>query len=180
MRAFSLAVAVLACIACAGDATGSSKGTTYSAPYAANVVETTTSTSLTGGGTSTCTNTYAMTGTLTITIDNSSGAATGSAQVAGTQVEKSRSPDTCSARGDVTTSWSPKLTGTTSDLHFDDSRVSTNGGFSVTTTTSFAGALTGGSIAGVLTFTESGSGTPGPTTSVVQGYSASAQLVLTH
>lgn len=180
MKALSLAVVLLASGACAGDATGSSKGTTYSAPYAANVVETTTSTSLTGGGTSTCTNTYAMTGTLTITIDNASGAVSGSAQITGTQVEKSRTPATCSARGDFTTSWSPKLTGTTGDLHFDDSRTSTNGGFSITTATSFSGALTGGAIAGVLTFTESGSGTPSPSTSVVQGYSASAQLVLTH
>lgn len=178
MRTTSSVLAMLLCAACGGDATGSS-GTTYSAPYAANVVETTTSTSLTGGGTMTCTNTFTMTGTLTITMNSSSGPASGSAQITGNQVEKSRSPNTCTAKGDLTTSWSPTLTGTTTDLHFDDSRVSTNGGFSVKTTASFAGALTGGSIAGVLTFTESASGTPSPTTSVTESYSASAQLVLT-
>jgi hypothetical protein len=178
MRSASLALAILVCGACAGDATGSS-GTTYSATYVANVIETTVSTSLTGGGTSTCTNTYTMMGGLTLTIDNASGAVTGTAQVTGTQIEKTHSPATCSAKGDLTTSWSPKLTGTTSDLHFDDSRVSSVAGFNVTTTTSFSGALTGGSIAGVLSFTESGSGSPNGLTNVSQNYSASAQLVLT-
>src|SRR4051812_37032874 len=82
MRSASLVLAVLACGACAGDATGSKSGRTYSAPYASEVVESTVSTSLTGGGTFPCTNTYAMNGTLTITIDESSGAMVGSAQIA--------------------------------------------------------------------------------------------------
>jgi hypothetical protein len=120
-----------------------------------------------------------MTGTVTLMLDNSPGAVSGTAQITGNQVEKGHSPDTCNAKGDLTTSWSPKLTGTTGDLHFDDSRVSTNAGFSVTTTASFVGAVTGGAIAGVLTFTESGSGSPNGTTNVTQSYSASAQLVLT-
>ena len=179
IRIASLAVVILVCSACGSDATGSSKGTTYKAAYAANVVETIVSTSLTGGGSSTCTYTYAMTGILTITLDNTTGPASGSAQVTGTQAAKGRSPDTCAAKSDLTTSWSPPLTGTASDLHFDDSRVSTNAGFSLATTTSFAGAVTGGAVAGVFTFTETGSGSPNGVTNVTQSYSASAQLVLT-
>jgi len=179
MRAALLAVAIVTCGGCAGDATGSSKGTTYSAPYAANVTEGIVSTSLTGGGTMVCIYTYAMTGTLTITIDNGSGAVSGSAQISGNQVAKTHLPDTCPAKGDQGTSWSPTLTGTTSDLHFDATNTATNAGFSITTTASFAGAVTGGSVVGVLTFTESGSGSPNGTTNVTQNYSASAQLVLT-
>jgi hypothetical protein len=178
MKTIPRVLALLLCGAC-GGATSSPTESFYSAPYAANVVETTVSTSLTGGGTFTCTNTYAMTGTLALTIVNESGSVSGDAQVVGKQVEKTHSPDTCNAKGDLTTSWSSAVTGTTSDLHFDASRVSTNAGFNVTTTASFAGALTGGSVAGVLTFSESGSGSPNGITNVTQGYSASAQLVLT-
>jgi hypothetical protein len=158
---------------------GPSTAKTYTGTYSAQVVESTVSTSLTGGGTFPCTNTYTMSGTLTMTINEAAGATIGSAQIAGTQVETTHSSgDSCKAKGDLSTVWSPKLTGSTTDLHFDEQNVSTNGAYVVTSKTSFAGALSGGVVTGVLGFSVSGSGTIGGVTSIVQSYSSTMTVTL--
>jgi hypothetical protein len=180
MRACLLVVASLMCGACAGDTTDvSTTATTYTGPYSAQVVESTVSTSLTGGGTFPCTNTYTMSGTLTMTIDQVAGAMIGSAQIVGTQTETGHSSGAnCNAKGDLSTRWSPKLTGTTPDVRFDDQNISTNGGYAVTSKTSFAGTLTGGVVTGVLGFNVAGSGTIGGVTSIVQSYSSTMSVTL--
>ena len=179
MRTCLLAVASLLCAACSASTTdGSAKAKTYTGTYSAVVVESTISTSLTGGGTFPCTNTYTMSGTLTMTIDDAAGAKIGSAQIVGTQVEMAHSSgESCKAKGDLSTSWSPNLTGTATDLHFGDQNVSTNGGYVVTSKTSFAGTLAGGVVTGVLGFSVAGSGTIG-TTSILQSYSSTMTVTL--
>ncbi len=180
MRAVPLVVAILACGACAGDASTGTTSTakTYTGPYSAQVVESTVSTSLSGGGTFPCTNTYTMSGTVTLTIDDATGAMVGSAQIVGTQVETAFSSGaSCQAKADLSTAWSPKLTGTSVDLHFDDTNVSTNSGYVVTSKTTFSGALASGVVTGALGFSVSGSGTLG-TTSIVQSYTTTMNVTL--
>ncbi len=151
---------------------------TFTGPYTAQVVESTVSTSLTGGGTFPCTNTYTMSGTLTMMIDETGSAVVGSAQVVGTQVETAHSSGpSCLAKGNLTTSWAPTLAGTTTDLKFAAQNVATNGAYVVTSKTSFAGALSGGVVTGVLGFSVSGVGTIA-TTSIVQGYSSTMSVTL--
>ena len=165
-----------ACSASTTDASPTAK--TYKGSYSAQVVESTVSTSLTGGGTFPCTNTYTMSGTLTMTIDEASGSTIGPAQIAGTQIETAHSTGTsCKAKGDLPTSWSPKVTGTTTDLRFDDQNVSTYDGYAVTSKTSFTGALSNGIVTGVLGFSVAGSGTIG-TTSIVQSYTSTMSVTL--
>src|SRR6185436_9573643 len=113
----------------------------------------TVSTSLTGGGTFPCTNTYTMSGTLTVTIDSVTGAAVGQAHIDGTQKETAHSNgDSCKAKGDLSTSWSPTLSGTATALQFSDQNAVPNGGYLVTSKVSFSGALSGGVVTGVLGF----------------------------
>ncbi|MDB4874471.1 MAG: hypothetical protein JWM41_917 [Gemmatimonadetes bacterium] len=180
MRARFLAVALLLCGACAASTTDvATTAKTYTGTYSAQVVESTVSTSLTGGGTFPCTNTYTMAGTMTMTIDQVSGAMVGSAQIAGMQTETAHSSAaSCAAKGNLATSWAPKLTGTTADIHFDDQSVATNAGYAVTSKTSFAGTLSGGVVSGVLGFSVAGSGTLGGVTSVVQSYSSTMNVTL--
>ncbi len=180
MRTCLLVAASLFCTACAaaGTTDAASSGKTYAGPYTAQVVESTVSTSLTGGGTFACTNTYTMSGTLAMTIGPTGAAAVGSAQISGTQTETSFSGGTsCKAKGNLPTSWSPTLTGTPADLHFADQNVATNGAYVVTSKTSFAGALTGGAVSGVLGFSVAGAGTIG-TTGIVQTYSSTMSVAL--
>jgi hypothetical protein len=151
---------------------------TYTGPYSAQVVESTVSTSLTGGGTFACTNTYTMSGTLTMTIGPTGSATVGSAQIVEEQTESAFGGGaSCKAKGNLTTAWAPTLTGTTTDLHFADQNVATNGAYGVTSKTSFAGALSDGVVNGVLAFNVAGSGTIG-TTSIVQSYSSTMNVVL--
>jgi hypothetical protein len=85
------------------------------------------------------------------------------------------------AKGDLNTGWFPKLTGTTSDLHFDDQTVAVNGGYTVTTRTSFAGALSGGVVSGTLGFSVAGSGvitSTGGAGAVTQSYSTTMTVSL--
>jgi hypothetical protein len=180
MRACLLVVASLICGACAAATTDASPtARTYTGPYSAEVMESTVSTSLTGGGTFPCTNTYTMSGTLTMTIDQVAGAMVGSAQIVGTQTETAHSSaESCKAKGDLPTGWSPKLTGTTTNLRFDDQNLATNGGYAVTSKTSFAGTLSGGVVTGVLGFSVAGSGTIGGVTSIVQNYSSTMSVTL--
>jgi len=179
MRACLLVVASLMCGACAAATTDvSATAKTYTGPYSAEVTESTVSTSLMGGGTFPCTNTYRMSGTVTMTIDQAAGAMVGSAQIVGTQTETAHSNgDSCTAKGDLPTSWSPKLSGTTTDLRFDGQNIATNGAYAVTSKTSFAGTLSGGVVTGVLGFSVAGSGTIG-STSIVQNYSSSMSVIL--
>src|SRR5258708_5575029 len=180
MRMCLLIVAALLCTPCAATTTtdASSTAKPYTGQYSAQVVESTISTSLTGGGTFPCTNTYTMSGTLTMTIDQAGGVVVGSAQVVGSQVETAHAGGTsCVAKGDLSTHWSPTLTGTTADLRFADQTVVPNGSYSVTSKTSFAGALSGGVVTGVLGFSVAGSGTIG-TTSIVQSYSTTMNVTL--
>lgn len=178
-HSFLLVATTLLCSGCAaGGSTDGGAGKTYSGTYSATVVESTVSTSLTGGGTFPCTNTYTFSGTLTMTIDQTSGPVSGSAQIAGNQTETAHSGGaSCPAKGNLTTSWSPTPTGTTGALTFSDQRVSTNAGYSVTSSTSFVGALSGGVVTGVLGFSVSGTGTIGAT-SIVQSYSTSMNVTL--
>jgi hypothetical protein len=179
MRACLLVVSSLICGACAAATTDvSSTAKTYTGPYSAQVVESTVNTSLTGGGTFACTNTYAMSGTLTMTIDQQGSVMIGSAQIAGTQTETAYAGGpSCKTKGNLATSWSPMLTGTTTSLQFADQNVSTNGAYVVTSKTSFAGALSGGIVTGVLGFSVAGSGTIG-TTGIVQSYSSTMSVTL--
>lgn len=136
------------------------------------------STSLTGGGTFACTNTYTMSGTLTMTIGPTGSPTLGSAQIVGTQTETSFAGGaSCKAKGNLATSWSPTLTGTTTDLHFADQNVATNGAYVVTSKTSFAGGLSDGVVNGVLGFSVAGAGTIG-TTGIVQSYSSTMSVAL--
>ena len=180
MRASRFFVAAtFVCSGCAAaGSTDAGAGKTYSGTYSATVVESTVSTSLTGGGTFPCTNTYTFSGTLTMTIDQANGAVNGAAHIAGNQTETSHSGGaSCQAKGNLSTSWSPTLKGTTSDLTFSEQNVSTNGGYGVTSRTSFTGALSGGVVTGVLGFSVAGSGTIG-STSIVQSYSTSMNVTL--
>lgn len=177
---FLLVAASLLCGACAaaGTTDAGSTAKTYSGTYSATVVESTVSNSLTGGGTFPCTNTYTFSGTLTMTIGQLNGAMLGSAQVVGNQTETAHSTAaSCVAKGNLTTSWSPTLKGTTSDLTFAEQNVSTNGAYAVTSKTSFTGALSGGVVTGVLGFSVAGAGTIG-TTAIMQSYSTSMNVTL--
>ena len=179
MRSYLTAAAMCACMACASATDVSSTAKTYSGVYSTQVVESTVSTSLTGGGTFPCTNTYTMSGTITMTIDQAAGAVAGSAHVVGTQKETAHSSgSSCVAKGDLTTDWNPRVSGTTSSLRFDDQSVSTNAGYAVTARTSFTGSLSGSVITGTLGFSVAGSGTFGGVTSVAQNYSASTSVTL--
>lgn len=179
MRSCLLVVATLLCTACAAGTTDVASGAkTYRGTYSAQVVESTVSTSLTGGGTFPCTNTYTMSGNVTMTIGPTGSAAVGSAQIAGTQTETAFSGGaSCKSKGNLSTSWSPTLTGTTTDLHFADQNVATNGAYVVTSRTTFAGALSGGVVTGVLGFSVAGTGTIG-TTGIAQSYSSTMSVVL--
>src|SRR4051812_39712607 len=120
MRVCLLVLASLLSAGCSGM-TDASTAKTYTGQYSTQVVESTVSTSLMGGGTFPCTNTYTMSGTLTVAIDSVTGAAIGQARVDGTQRETAHSSgDSCKAKGDLSTSWSPKLSGTTAALQFAD------------------------------------------------------------
>jgi hypothetical protein len=180
MRTSFTVAAICLSAACAGSTTGVvPTAKTYSGTYSAQVVESTVSTSLQGGGTFPCTNTYTMSGTLTMTIDQVSGVLVGSAQVVGTQKEIAYSAaSTCKPKGDLNTGWFPKLTGTSSDLHFDDQVVAVNGGYTVTTRTSFAGALSGGVVNGTLGFSVAGSGVIDGVSAVTQSYSTTMTVSL--
>jgi hypothetical protein len=170
--------ASLLCSACAAGTTDvASSAKTYTGSYSAQVVESTVSTSLTGGGTFPCTNTYTMTGTLTMTIGQAVSTTVGSAQIVGAQTETAFAGAGCKAKGNLSTSWSPTLTGSTTDLHFADQNVATNGAYVVTSKTSFAGALSDGVVTGVLGFSVAGAGTIG-TTGIVQSYSSTMSVVL--
>lgn len=180
MRAYLLVASCLMCGACAASTTdASSKTKTYRGTYSSQVVESTVSTSLTGGGTFPCTNTYTMSGTLTMTIDESGNPASlGSAEVNGTQTHTAHSGGaSCLAKSNLTTGWAPTLTGTTSALQFAAQNVATNGSYVVTSRTSFAGALSGGVVTGVLGFSVSGAGTIGAT-SIVQSYTTTMNVTL--
>jgi hypothetical protein len=156
----------------------SSTGKTYTGQYSTQVVESTVSTSLQGGGTFPCTNTYTMSGTLTVTIDSVTGEAVGQAHVEGTQKETAHSSgDSCKAKGDLSTLWSPTLSGTAAALQFSDQNVAHNGAYTVTSRVSFSGALSGGVVTGVLGFSVNGSGTI-ETTSGTQTYSTSVSVSL--
>lgn len=158
------------------DASSTEK--TYTGQYSTQVVESTVSTSLTGGGTFPCTNTYTMSGTLTVTVDSVTGAAVGQARIDGTQKETAHSSgDSCKAKSDLSTLWSPTLTGTAAALQFSDQNVAPNGGYIVTSKVSFSGALSGGVVTGVLGFSVNGSGTI-QTTSIVQSYSTTVSVTL--
>jgi hypothetical protein len=181
MRTFFTVAAICLSAACAGSTTGVSPSTakTYSGTYSAQVVESTVSTSLQGGGTFPCTNTYTMSGTLTMTIDQVSGALIGSAEIVGTQKEIAYSAaPTCKAKGDLPTGSSSTLTGTSSDLHFDVQTVAVNGGYTVTTRKSFAGALSGGVVNGTLAFSVAGSGVIDGVSAVTQSYSTTMTVSL--
>jgi hypothetical protein len=163
---------------CSGMTDASSTAKTYTGQYSTQVVESTVSTSLLGGGTFPCTNTYTMSGTLTVAIDSVTGAAIGQAHVDGTQKETAHSSgDSCKAKGDLSTSWSPTLSGTMAALQFDDQNVVPNGGYIVTSRVFFSGALSGGVVTGVLEFSVNGSGTIG-TTSIIQSYATTASVTL--
>jgi hypothetical protein len=180
MRTCLLVAAGLLCSACAAAGTTdvTSKAKTYTGPYSAQVVESTVSTSLTGGGTFACTNTYTMSGTLTMTLGATGSATVGSAEIVGAQTETAFAGGTsCKAKGNLSTSWAPTLTGTTTDLHFADQNVATNGAYVVTSKTSFAGALANDVVSGVLGFNVAGAGTIG-TTGIVQSYSSTMTVQL--
>jgi hypothetical protein len=180
MRACLLVAASLLCAACGvGTTDVSTTAKTYTGSYSAQVVESTVSTSLTGGGTFPCTNTYTMSGTLTMTLDQVGGAMIGSAQIIGIQTETAHSSAaSCKAKGDLSTGWSPKLTGTTADIRFEDQNIATNGAYAVTSETSFAGTLSDGIVTGTLGFSVAGSGTIGGVTSIVQSYSSTMSVTL--
>jgi len=177
MRTCLLLAASLLC-GCAGATDVNSGRKTYTGPYSATFVESTVSTSLQGGGTFPCTNTYTMTGILTMTIGPNDRSTVGTAQIDGVQTETAHSSgDSCKAKGNLSTVWSPTLTGTTTDLHFAEQNVATNGTYVVTSKATFAGTLSGGVVTGVLGFSVLGTGTIG-TTSGVQSYSTTMNVVL--
>jgi hypothetical protein len=181
MRTCLLIAASLVCGGCAAgltDGPTSKTAKTYTGTYSATVVESTVTTSLQGGGTFPCTNTFTFSGTLTMTIDDATGGMTGSAQIDGTQVETAHGGGTsCQAKGNLTTGWSPPLTGTTNALKFDAQNVSANGTYVVTSKTSFTGALANGAVTGVLGFSVSGVGNIG-FAAIVQSYSTTMNVTL--
>jgi hypothetical protein len=179
MRTSLLFAGSLLCGACsAGTTDVSASAKTYVGPFSAEVVESTVTTSLTGGGTFPCTNTYTMSGTMTMTVDEAGGAVRGSARLVGIQKETAHSNgSSCTNKGDLPISWSPTLTGTSSDLRFADQYVATNGAYAVTNKTSFAGTLSGGVVTGLLGFSVSGTGTIG-TSSIVQSYSSTMSVTM--
>ena len=180
MRARLMVATSFLCAACSATTDASSNAKVYTGTYSVDVVESTVSTSLTGGGTFPCTNTYRMSGALTMSINSaaSTGSSLGTAQIAGTQKEIAHSTaNSCVAKGDLSTVWSPNLTGTTGDLRFASQNVVPNGSYVVTSKTSFAGALANGVVTGQLTFSVAGSGTIG-TTSIVQSYATTTNVSL--
>ncbi len=171
-------LAALTCACSASTEPPTTAAKTYAGQYSTSVVETTVSTSLTGGGTFSCTNTYTMSGTISMTLDVASGAAVGTATIAGTQAETAFSGGaTCLAKGSLATSWSPAVSGSPSALLFNGENVATNGGYVVTTRTSFRGAIVNEVVSGTLGFSVSGAGTIG-TTSITQSYSTTTAVTL--
>lgn len=151
---------------------------TYTGQYSVQVVESTVTVSLQGGGTFPCTNTYTMSGTLTLRVDQSTGAES-NAMVDGTQTEIAHSTgDSCKAKGDLSTKWSPKLSVSGGEFRFDDQQVATNGGYGVTSRVTFAGTLSNGTVTGVLGLSLSGSGVIAGTASVSQSYSTTVNVTL--
>jgi hypothetical protein len=152
MRAPLSTAALLLCGACAGSTDVSATARVFTGSYSVQVVESTISTSLLGGGTFPCTNTSTMSGTVAMTVDTVGGVMSGSAQVDVKQVEIAHSTgDSCKAKGNLDTKWSPRLTGTTADLRFaaqTDVPRTPGSSYIVTSKTSFAGALSNNIVTG--------------------------------
>src|SRR4249919_54437 len=111
--------ALLLCAACSSTS-GPSTVKIYTGQYSVQVIESTVTVSLQGGGTFPCTNTYTMSGTITLKVDQSTGGES-NAIIDGTQTETAHSTgDSCKAKGNLSTKWSPKLSVAGSDLRFDD------------------------------------------------------------
>jgi hypothetical protein len=112
----------------------------------------------------TCAATYALAGTATLTLDQTSGAATGSFSTNGTDTFVSNTCLSPSANSGVSPSWGAPLTGTTGALSARlQQGPTTVNGVAVTTSSSvyeFSGALNGGVIVGTITLTLSGTGVP--------------------
>jgi hypothetical protein len=177
LLAASLLAASLLSVACP-SISGPSTLKTYTGQYSVQVVESTVTVSLQGGGTFPCTNTYTMSGTVTLKVDQATGGES-SAIVDGTQTETAHSTgDSCKAKGNLSTKWSPKLSVSGNDLSFDDQHVATNGGYGVTSRVTFAGTLSNGVVTGALGLSVSGSGVIGGTASVSQNYSTTVNVTL--
>ena len=175
MRKHLLLSALLLSGACS-SASEPSATKTYVGQYSVQVTESTVSVSLQGGGTFPCTNSYTMSGTLTLKID---AAGESVATVDGTQVETAHSTgDTCKAKGDLATKWSPRLSVSGNNLSFADQTVVTTAGYTVTSKTSFSGTLSNSAVTGALVFSVSGAGVIGGTTNVTQNYSTSVNVTL--
>lgn len=177
LLAASLVAVSLLSVACP-SISGPSTLKTYKGQYSMQVVESTVTVSLQGGGTFPCTNTYTMSGTITLKVDQATGGES-NAIVDGTQTEIAHSTaESCKAKGNLTTKWSPKLIVSGNDLRFDDQSVATNGAYGVTSKVTFAGTLSNGTVTGVLGLSVSGSGVIGGTASVSQNYSTTVNVTL--
>jgi hypothetical protein len=179
MRISSIVLASVLCGACAAGDTEPKNIKVYAGDYSVQVIESTVTQSLQGGGTFPCTNTYRMTGTLTLKVDQSTGAPESVGIISGAQTEIAHSSgDSCKAKGDLSTSWAPKLVVSANDLHFDAQNVVVNGGYTVTSKTTFAGTLSNGVVTGVLGFSVSGAGIIEVFSNVTQNYSTSVSVTL--
>lgn len=113
----------------------------------------------------TCVINYSLNGTMKMTLEEPSGPATGQVDGSGaaTQTSQTGGP-TCNGPGPVSNlSWTCAVTGTADNLGCTEQRTSTSGGVTSAITFRFAGALSGGVIAGTVTYTNmSQGGGPGP------------------
>jgi hypothetical protein len=142
------------CLGCDSLTGSDSNGTKYTGNFSGQLVYTT-------KVNVTCRTTYNVTGTVEVTLDESA-TATGEGKVTVNETVVSSDPAPCGGPG-PNRHWdgNANITGTTSDLRFTH-QYTDQGVVVLTTTTTFAGALSGDVINGVVTVTHSGQSTSTP------------------
>lgn len=140
---------------------GSSGGTSFTGTLAGQLVLMQTVTGP-GPGSITCSYMHALSGTLKITLEQSSGPATGRGEAAVVSMDAGVSGPNCGGSGpgggNLTNSFQCTVTGTTASLECAETRTSTSGNSASTHTFRFSGGLSGGVISGTVTYGINGQG----------------------
>lgn len=139
---------------------GSSGGTSFTGTLTGQltIVQT-----VTGSGQNSppCTYNHALSGPIKITLEQSSGPATGRGEVSVIAMDLAASAPNCGSGpggGNLTNPFNCSVTGTTDSLECVERRTSTSGTHTSTYTFAFSGSLSGGVITGTVTYGLAGQG----------------------
>jgi hypothetical protein len=144
----------------AGNGGLGSGGTAYTGSLAAQVTIVQTVTGP-GQNSTQCTYVRALSGSITLTLEQSSGPASGEGEATVTTTDLSASAPNCGSGpggGNLTNTFDCSVTGTTDSLECVERRTDTSGTQTSTYTLAFAGSLSGGVITGTVTYGLAGQG----------------------